>query len=219
MRRGYFNSQSGSLNVLLVPLILSCLLFVSALGFGAWAYMEMQDYKLHTDQKVFQAVEVAKKETESQKDNEFIEKEKEPLIQYKGTADLGGIDFLYPKTWSGYVKSEEGESEYIFHPNVVVGSENGVYALRVTVQSQPYREAVQEFDSAIQEGKAKAVVYKLPKMKDVTGIRINGEIEEGKQGSVIIMPLRDKSIKISTESKDFVGDFDKIILKNFSYNP
>lgn len=219
MKIKYLNNQEGSLNVLLIPLILSCLLFICALGFGAWAYMGRQDYKNNSDQKALQAAEVAKKETASQKDNEFIEKEKEPLVEYKGASDLGSIDFLYPKTWSGYIKNDGDESEFIFHPNVVVGSEEGVYALRISVVSQPYSEVVRDFDPAIQEGKARAIVYKLPKMKDVTGVRINGEIEEGKQGSIIIMPLRDKTIKIAAESKDFVGDLDKIILKNFTYNP
>jgi len=36
---------------------------------------------------------------------------------------------------------------------------------------------------------------------------------------MILLPLRDKTLKISTESQQFVGDFDNIILANLKFVP
>lgn len=212
--------QVGAMNVLLLPLIFSIVFFLGTAGFAVWAFSERQDYKYNSDQKAAEAAEIASKKTASEKDNEFVEREKEPLVEYKGPADLGGISFKYPKTWSGYVTAEE-EGEFIFHPNVVTGGDTTtkVYALRVNVVSSAYADVLNEFDAQVQEGRAKAKAFTLPKMKDQVGLRIDGELEEGKQGSMIILPLRDKTIKLSTESQDFRGDFDKYIVPSFIYNP
>ena len=44
---------------------------------------------------------------------------------------------------------------------------------------------------------------------------LNGD----KQGTMIILPVRDKTLKIWTEGNEFVGDLDKIILANLSFVP
>jgi len=213
------NLEKGSMNVLLIPLILVTILFFAAAGFATWAFSERQDYKNNSDQKAKKAADIAARQTSSEKDNEFLEREKEPLKKFEGPAELGSVQLNYPKTWSGYVTIAEGSSEFVFNPNVVQAAENAVYALRISVVQDSYENSVREFDGVVEEGKAKSQVYKLPKMKDVTGVRINGEIGEGKQGSIVILPLRDKTLKIAVESQNYIKDFDKIILPNFSFKP
>lgn len=213
------NNVVGAVNALLLPLVFAVVFFLGAAGFGAWAFMEREDYKSNSDQKAEAAVAVATKQTESNKENEFIEREKEPLKDYLGPSQFGSIVMKYPKTWSGYVNFEDSEGELFFHPGVVTGGEGKLYATHISVVSSRYEEVVEDYSSQIEEGTAKASAYKLPKMKNIVGIKVTGTIDDEKQGTVIILPLRDKTIKIAIESNNYLGDFNKIILANFTYSP
>jgi hypothetical protein len=213
------NDQIGAINGLIVSLISTIVLLLGSAGFGVWAYLERQDYKNNSDAKAKQASETTAKRVASEKDNEFVEREKEPYKQYAGPSDLGSVAFSYPKTWSGHATIKGSESNFVFHPNVVSGDQGAVHALRITISQRKYSEVVKEFNSDIKQGKARATVYRLPKINNVTGVRIDGQYDENKNGSVIILPLRDKTIKIAAESKDFIGDLNKIILPSFSYSP
>lgn len=213
----------GSINTLLIPLILCVLLLLGSLGFGLWAFMSRQDYKDNVDQKVATAVEIAKKETETAKDNEFAESEKQPLKNYQGPSSLGRITMKYPKTWSGYVdESGRGSAELdgYFHPTTVPGLQSDTsYALRVQVSSRPYSDEAKAFDSKTKSGAVKISSYRPRNVSDVVGMRIEGEIESKKQGIMILLPSRDKTIKIYTESNQFYNDFNKNILPNFTFTP
>src|SRR3989344_2148059 len=95
--------QRGSSAALLFALVFVVLLLFGAIGFGIWAYMGVQDYKANMEPKVAAAVEVAKKEISTTKDNELAEREKSPLKRYSGPATYGSVGISYPKTWSAYV--------------------------------------------------------------------------------------------------------------------
>lgn len=212
------SDQRGVTNVLLVPLIISAIFFVATLGFAVWAYTSRQDYKDNSDQKAAAAVEVAEKRVAAEKDNEFLEKEKFPLRSYKGPADLGSLSLSYPKTWSGLV-SQENEKVFIFTPDVITEQRDQPYALRILIEDDSYDDVVTGFDSLVREGKLTAKVYSLPKLPDVVGLRFDGEIDEGKPGAAVILPLRDKTVRIMCEIPDRLGDFNNIILPNISFNP
>jgi hypothetical protein len=212
------------LNILLIPLVLAVLLLVGAIGFGAWAFGGMQDYKNNVQPKIDKAVAVAKQETETAKDAEFVEKEKSPLRTYTSPQAAGSIAIQYPKTWSAFVTERPDENDPIdgyFHPSYVPGEDSGTdFALRLKVISQPYAEYLQQYEGKIESGEVAMSPYRPPKMPEsVVGARLEGEINTGQQDVVVLLPLRDKTIEISTESTQFKNDFEKIILANLTYNP
>lgn len=215
--------QEGSINILLIPLIVSIVLFFAALIFGLWAYAERQDYKNNVDGKVATAVEIAEKEVATQKDNEFIEREKEPLKEYKGPDTVGAVLIKYPKTWSAYV-SESGQNgdsiDGYFHPNFVPGTQSDTaYALRLEVVNSTYASELKSFDSSVRQGKTRARPYKPVNVENVVGTQLSGDIGDRKTGVLILLPLRDKTIRLWTESDQYTKDFTKNILPNFSYTP
>lgn len=215
-------NQRGSLNPLLIPLILVSLLFVAVAGFAGWSYMSRQDYKNNSDKKSAAAVAVAVEKAKTDKDNEFIQKEKEPFRQYNGPEPYGSLEINYPKTWSVYVSEKSSGSsnpvDAYFMPKFVPSTDGKAsYALRVQVANTSYDQAVQQFDSLVKQGKVKATAYIPAKVQNVTGVRLDGEVVFGKQGAMVIVPLRDKTLKIWTESKDFLDDFNNRILPNYSY--
>lgn len=219
-------NQNGAMNILLIPLILVSLFFIGAASFAAWAYSSRQDFKYNSDKKAAAAVEVAKKQTSTEKDNEFLEKEKYPLRHYTGPAAYGSVDVQYPKTWSAYVTEAGNGSTPIvgyFHPSFVPstaqGQSSNSFALRLEVANTSYDQTLKQFDGNVKAGKVKVSPYKAPKVPSVLGARIDGEVVNGKQGSMVLIPLRDKTLKIWTEANNFKGDFDNIIMANIVFVP
>lgn len=217
-------SDERGMNALIIPLILAAIFLLAALGFGLWAYSSRQDYKNNVDQKISAAVEVAQKETATEKDNEFIEREKQPLKEYKGPSSYGGIQVRYPKTWSAYIdESGRGSSpvEGYFHPNFVPSTQsaNFNFALRVQIVDRSFADELRSYDPQVKSGKATAVPYQPPNVANVLGVKLEGEVVSGKQGIVILLPLRDKTIKLSTEAEQYKKDFNDNVLPNFSFTP
>ena len=213
-----------SLNGLLIPFILSVLFLLGAIGFGAWAYMGKMDYKNNVDPKIAAAVTIAQQETSTSKDKEFVEKEKNPFKEYKAAQIAGSLSLQYPKTWSAFVTEDLNGSTLVdgyFHPNFVPGFQSGTdFALRVKVVSRDYASELKQYEGKAKSGKVTISPYKAPKLDASTvGARITGEINTGQQDTMVLFPLRDKTIVISTESAQFVGDFDNIILANLTFTP
>lgn len=214
----------NSMNKLLIPLVISIVLFVAAAGFGMWAFAGMQDYKNNSDKKVATAVEIAQQQTSTAKDKEFVEKEKSPLKEYKGPAAFGTISMQYPKTWSAFITEAANNSgtpiDGYLHPGFVPGVQSGTdFALRVKVVSKQYADELKQFEGKVKTGKVKVSPYSAPKVSGVLGSRVEGEINTGQQDTLVLFPLRDKTIEISTESAQFKGDFDAIILANLTFVP
>ncbi len=218
------HAPRGGLNKLLIPLIISVVALIGAVVFGMWAFAGMQDYKNNVDTKVQKAVAIAQEQTATAKDAEFIEKEKNPLKAYKSAQAVGSIAIQYPRTWSAFVTESNDESTPVdgyFHPGFVPGINSGTdFALRLKVVSTPYADFMKQFESKAKSGKVSVSPYKAPKLPNGTvGSRIDGEVNTGQQGSMVVFPLRDKTITISSESAQFKGDFDSIILANLTFIP
>jgi hypothetical protein len=219
-------SQRGEINVLLIPLILVCLFLIGAGVFGYWAFSQRQDYKNNSDQKSAAAATAARKDEDLIKDKAFVEAEKQPLTAYDGPEAYGSVHVEYPKTWSVYINSTSNDTQPLdafFNPRFVpsVDDQNSVFALRVQVVSTSYSKVVSQFASGVKQGQVTVNPYALPKVPNVTGVRVDGLIHPGKKntGSMVIMPLRDKSIEIWTENAQSIGDFNNIILPNVTFQP
>jgi hypothetical protein len=219
-------SQAGEINILLVPVILLVLLLTTAVSFGYWAFMSRQDYKNNTEQKVAVAVETAKRDEGIAKDRAFAEQEKSPLQTYTGPSAFGSISVAYPKVWSVYVNSVSNGTQPLdayFNPRAVpaISDTTAAFALRIQVVPQTYASVIQGIEGQVKSKQLKAAPYAFPKVPGVIGVRADGVVNPTKKnsGSMIVMPLRDKTIKIWTENAQFQGDFDNIILPNLSFVP
>ncbi len=218
-----FCSERGAVSGLLISFILSIFLLCGAFGFGVWAYMERDTYKNDTDQIVEKEVAVAVERAKTAKDNEFVEREKQPYNSYLASETLGGFSVQYPKTWSVYSNDDASKASVIFHPRFVPADDTTAYALRVQVLPKSYDSVAATFANDVKTAKLKAAAFSLAKLPDVVGLRLDGEIkantQDKKRGSIVILPLRDKTIVVTTESETFLGDFNDIILPNFTFKP
>ncbi len=225
MPMGNMPAPKKRMNLLVIPVIALAILLIVFVGFAIWAFAGRQDYKQNSDKKVESAVVVAKKETETQKDKEFVEKEKIPHKFYKSPDTLGTVAFEYPKTWSAYVdenpKTNSGTPlNGFFHPDFVPGADSGTdFGLRTQVISKPYNEVLKPYESKIKAGKIKIAPYKVEKVPDVIGVRMYGEVIKGQKDTLILLPIRDKTLAIWTESERYLSDFDKIVMPTLTFTP
>ena len=218
--------QKGQINGLAFPMFMMTVLFVFATVFALWAFSTRQDYKSNTDKKIAAAVVVAKQQESTKKDSEFVDKEKQPLKAYRGPETYGSLSFQYPKTWSGLItEATQGATpvDAYFYPDYLPGLPNSssavVYALRVQIISTAYDEVVRNFTAQVAIGTVKVVPFKLEKVPNALGVRIDGVIAAGKTGAMIAMPLRDKTIEVWTEAPQYLSDFNNSVLPSISYVP
>jgi hypothetical protein len=220
--------QVGSTSVALA--VLFCVLFLGAASFGAWAFMGRQDYKNNSDQKSAQAVEAAKKVQANELQKKFDEDYKKPNKTYQGPAAFGTVTFSFPKTWSAYV-DESNSSEPIngyFYPDKVPSIQIGAaYALRVELLSTAYSQVIQQYTPQVKQGTLRASAYVPPKMNGVAnvqaGTKLDGIVSVSQTGnhtgSIVIMQVRDKTLKIYTELPNFINDYNNIVLPSLTFAP
>ncbi|MFA5004133.1 MAG: hypothetical protein WC498_02545 [Candidatus Saccharimonadales bacterium] len=215
--------QRGGINILLIPLILLGLLFIGALSFGIWSYGSRQDFKNNSDKKVAAAVDTAKLQVQAVDAKNFAEAAKNPLKTYVGPAAYGSVNVVYPKTWSAYVDTTSSSTPLngYFHPDVVpsVNDRTAAFALRLQVVQQSYSSVLSQYNSLLTTKKVAVTPYKLAKVANIVGSRVDGQISPTTQGSMVVLPLRDKTLKIWVESSQFTSDFNNIILANISFSP
>jgi len=208
---------------LIVGLILSILMLIGVAVYSYVLFNEKEKYRTQTQAIVDDEVSKAVEKTKAEKDAQFKEDEKKPLRKYQGPSTFGGLDISYPKTWSVFVTENDKSSTPIdgyFHPNHVPGTQSGTaFALRIQVTNQTYDQEMRKFDSQVKNGRVKVAAYAPKNVPGVKGSRVEGEIFRGQQDYMIVLPLRDKTIKIWTESQQFLGDFNTNILENFKFVP
>lgn len=216
------NRQGGFISPLLLSLIIAVVLLVGVLSFGTWAFMSRQDYKNNSDAKSAKAASAAIQATQAADATKYAEEAKNPLKQFVGPSQYGSITAHYPKTWSGYViKNSNTPLNAFFHPDVVtdITAQDAAFALRIQVVNQSYASVLQNYEAQVQSKKVTVIPYSLPKVPSVVGSRIDGQISIHNQGSVVVLPLRNLTLLISTESQSFEPDFNNIILPNLSFSP
>lgn len=217
--------KNGSVKSVIAIIVLSiCLVMVMIFAF--WAFASRADYKDHSDQKAAAAAKVASAAGAKEQQAKDAEAEKQPYKTYHGSLTYGGVTFNYPKTWSGLVDTTDTNEPIngYFQPDIIPGLQSKTpLALRVELLAQDYTTAISQIDGDVTAGTVKATAYVPPKMDgapNVTpGIRLDGQITQDFQGSMVIIKVRDKTLEISTQSKDYLKDFNDTVLASLTFVP
>lgn len=223
-----YNSGAGGSRNLLFTVVLTALLALS-LVFGGWAFKNMQDYKNNSDKKVATAVAAAKTKAAADQQALDDQQNKSPLKAFHGSPTYGSISFNYPKTWSGYIDTSN-TSEPIngyFYPDVVPGIQSKTaFALRVELLSTDYAQLVQQLSSQVQQGTITAQAYLPPKLNGVANVQpgtlFTGQTnsqDTTQRGTLLAIKVRDKTLEISTQSNDYLSDFNNTVLTSLSFAP
>jgi len=208
--------QNGLLNPLTIPVIFLAILFIGTSVTSIMYYSKFVEQRDQNKPIIDLAVKKAKDEQKKELQADFAEREKIPTEQYVSPSEFGSVKLVFPKTWSGYVDLQSSNGmTYLGHPNYVPAS-NVNYALKMEVVQTDFSEAVKTYADKIKKGDLKASAVQA---SGATGTRLDGFVDENKEVSMVVFPLRDKTLKISTESKEFEGDFNNIVLKRLTFVP
>lgn len=207
-------NQEGSINPLLIPLIFSVLALIGVSVLAFMYYGNYVDQRDNVDQKITVAVEDANAAQKKKLEAEFVEQEKQPNKNYTSPSIYGSVKLNYPKTWGAYVSDTGSTLDFYAHPNYVPAK--GVnYALRMSVTSKSFATEIKTYDQKVKQGDLKAVSITA---SNTTGTRLDGLLQKDQSGTLVLFPLRDKTLKIWTENRDYQGDFENV-LKNLTFVP
>jgi hypothetical protein len=218
------HNQNGSINVLLIPLIVAVLILVTAIIFGSWAYSSRSTYKNNSSQLIAAAVTNAKAQESTQLNAAFALQEQKPLDTYTGPEAYGSLVVKYPKNWSAYVDDTGDSSANVdgyFYPGVIpaLTATSSVFALRIEVIDASYSDTVSAFQSSEVSGKDTVTAYQLPLVPSVIGAEVTGQLSGGITGTMVILPIRSETLEVWTESSQYLSEFNDTILPNLSFSP
>ena len=204
---------------LFVAIIMS-VLFVGTLIFAIWAFMGMVENQSDLDAKIEAASKVAVEQAQEEKEIEFTEREKDPFKTYQGATTYGSLTFSYPKSWSIYVETSDRSTllDFYAQPDLIPGFDDTRFAFRAQIIDRPYENELAAYDRSAERGDVQVQAFRLEKLPEQLGAIITGEIRRNVQGTLVLLPQRDKTIKLFTESEDHGNDFSRI-LQSTSYIP
>lgn len=211
--------EKGNVDPLLLPFIAVMILALGLGVFGVWAFTSYNSEKSNVDLVVAEAVTKAQQAKELELREELNEQLKSPNKTYISPSTLGSVKIVYPKTWSSYVQERTTGSvklEAYFHPGFVPSTDSKLlYATRVSLLSTDYKRTLDTHQRSVENGSLTARAVEVSGTK---GMRFDGEISRDVNGAVVLLPLREKTLKIWTESTDYLADFNKII-SSLTYSP
>lgn len=207
-------NQKGSMNPLLIPLILAVLVFIGTSITSYMFYTNYVDQRDNVNAKIASAVEIAETNQREKLEKEFDEKEKLPNRSYTAPSIYGTVKLTFPKTWSGFVSDNGSALDYYGHPSYVP-SKGVNYALRMNISDKQFASEVKTYEQKVKSGELRASSITVA---ETTGTRLDGLLKKEQDGILVLFPLRDKVLKVWTENKDFKADFENI-LKTLTFEP
>lgn len=197
----------------MVATIGSVVMFLIMSGLAAWAYTAYTDEKQNVDSRIELQVAEAKREQLEKDQKEFAEKEKDPRLEFVGPEDYGRVSFFYPKTWSVFIErdaSDRGDYKAYFHPKIVppLVNKDSRFAMRLEIMNRDYDSTVRTYEGALKKGE---LTSGTPEFNGIATTRLDGAFEKELRGSAVLMRVRDKTVRFSTDAETFIPDFEAIL--------
>lgn len=212
MKQSY-SFKPGAVNGWMITALVGIVLFLLASVAAVWLFLAYNEQKTDVDGKMKVAVAEAKKEQASEDRKQYLEESKNPRLEFVGPADYGRVSFMYPRNWSVYVDKDgvdRGDYKAYLHPAVVppASSKDSRFALRVEILNQDFDAVLRQYESLLKKGD---LTSSTPEFNGNASTRIDGAFSKELRGSVVLMKVRDKTIRFSTDADSFKPDFQSIL--------
>lgn len=188
-------------------------LFLVASALGVWALLAYTEQKADVDGKISLAVAAGVKKQAEEDEAKFQESYKNPHIEFVGPSEYGRLSFMYPKTWSVYVEkdgTDRGDYKAYLHPVSVpsISGKDSRYALRVEILNKNFDDTLKQYESQLKKGELKSSNVEY---NGNAATRLDGAFSKELRGAVVLMKVRDKTIRLSTDADSFKPDFDTLL--------
>ncbi len=202
-------------------------IIVGLLIFGLMSFTKMNKYKNNVDSLINTAVGVAVQKTQAADDTKYQNEAKSPNKTYLSPSASGSVKIVYPKTWSAYIVESQQNANPVnayFYPNFVpdVANQANIFSLRMQVLNVPYAQTMDQFTGQLSGGEIKIAAFIPKNVPSVTGSLITGAIDPAQPtatGTMVVLPLRDKTIEIWSENAAALEDFNATVLPNLTFTP
>ena len=207
------NFEQGSVDGWMIGTIGCLVLFLIAGALAIWAFMAYTQEKSDVSGKIQLAEAKARSDQSEVERKKFAEEAKNPRIEFVGPSEYGRVSFMHPKTWSVYVPQDGNDRSGFrayFHPQIVpsVNSKDSRFALRVEVLNSDYDKVISQYNSLLKKGD---VVSSSVEYNGNSATRLDGAFSKELRGSVVLMKVRDKTIRFSTDADTFKPDFQAVL--------
>ncbi len=188
-------------------------LFLVASALGVWVLLAYTEQKADVDGKISLAVAAGVKKQAEEDEAKFQESYKNPRIEFVGPSEYGRLSFMYPKTWSVYVEkdgTDRGDYKAYLHPVSVpsISGKDSRYALRVEILNKNFDDTLKQYESQLKKGELKSSNVEY---NGNAATRLDGAFSKELRGAVVLMKVRDKTIRLSTDADSFKPDFDTLL--------
>ena len=220
------NFRSGKVDGSTIVIIFLSIALVAMGAFGVWAFINYREAQSNVDNKIELAEAAAKKKEAEEQAEKYAQREKEPNVVFNAPADLGGVSFSYPKTWSSYIASDgaDGANYYaFFHPTtvppVLSTDDNSKvsqrFALRVAIYNSSLENVLGDYQKAIDKGElsSSSVIANGKNATKLEGLFPNNKNKNDRiQGIAYFFKVNDKVLMLKTDGgATFRADFDKLV--------
>lgn len=207
------NFYQGSVDGWMIATIGFVVLFLVAGALGAWAYISYDDLRADVDAKIQQEVTEGKREQSDADYKKYQEESKNPRIEFVGPAEYGRVSFMYPRTWSVYIEQDATDRKnYVayLHPVAVpsISNKDSRFALRLEILNKDYDEVVKEYADRLKKGE---LTSSTPEYNGIATTRFDGAFSKEVRGAAVLMRVRDKTVRFSTDADTFKPDFQTIL--------
>lgn len=199
-----------------IPAIMAVVMLVLAIGLGALAIVYINKFnkaQTNVNQQKNEAADIAKAEQKKIDAKEFAEAAKKPFRTYQAPGVLGAIKVEFPKDWNVYAVEDETKTTQLdvyMYPGVVRAPQSTTepYAFRIKLENSLYTETLQKYQKEVEKG---TLTAKSVTVSGITGTRLEGKIDRNRTGVLILLPIRDKTLFLWTESNNYLNDYNGII--------
>lgn len=205
--------QRGSATGWMVAAVFGITLFFATSALGVWVLLAYTEQKADIDGKISLAVAAGVKKQSEEDEAKFQESYKNPRIEFVGPSEYGRVSFMYPKTWSVYIEkdgSDRGDYKAYLHPVSVppVSSDDSRYALRLEIINKNFEDVLKQYESQLKKGELKSsnVEYNGNSVA-----RLDGAFSKELRGVAVLMRVRDKTIRFSTDADIFKPDLEAVL--------
>lgn len=225
----------------LFSIIFCSLSFIMLITTGIFALRSYNNYNNYTNNSVdmINDAVISAREDQKTKNSQIINQAKKGVAvdgytnpitfaHFQTSEHLASLEFDYPHTWSAFIKNDatpatdEARFDVFFDIDVVQSTASArPHALSLSILDNSYDQILINYRASIDSGNLVAAPYVIPGRTDAgfSGMRFDGIIAEGISGTLIILPLRDKTIILRNEISETADDFENIVLPSLNFIP
>lgn len=192
----------------IIAIILGVIILIMV-GVGAWLANKASVNDKALNEKYQAGISEGRSIQKSEDRKEVREATENPFRTYKAPNQYGGFEVSFPKNWSLAIDSTSSAPIIgLSHPDLV-DIKNDNFALRFTLDNMKFTDTQKKYDRFMKESK-RNLESSSTKVSGIDAIRYTGDIEttssdpskRKKVGTIVIVPVRDKTLIFQTDSNE-----------------